>query len=145
MAERAAGLLLTARECDLLAILARAGAARLEQRNGASLPPRVTALLADLERFARTSRSAGQRPGPNIANLPDDGDLASSGTRIGVTAAAALARCSPQHVRRLCRRGDLSAARGPDGQWEIDEWSAAAHARQRKDAACLHVSDSPSG
>jgi hypothetical protein len=67
-----------------------------------------------------------------------------SGPRIGVTAAAVLTGLTPQHVRRLCRRGDLSADQTPSGVWQIDESSAAGYARRRKDAGCLLVV-SPSG
>jgi|SRR5580700_2878280 hypothetical protein len=137
------GFLLGRDDAELAAALARYAVAQLRRNNGAA-PPNAVALADDLERFARTSSPQASATGEH-ANLPDDDDLASSGARIGATAAAALTGLTPQHVRRLCRGGGLSAARGPRGAWEIDQWSVAGYARQRKDAACLLVSDFPNG
>jgi hypothetical protein len=137
------GFLLGRDDAELAAALARYAVVQLRRVNG-SAPANAVALAAELDRFARTSSAQASATGEH-ANLPGDGDLASSGPRIGVTAAAALTGLTPQYVRRLCRRGDLSAVRSPSGAWEIDQWSAAGYARQRKDATCLLVSDSPSG
>jgi hypothetical protein len=136
------GFLLNRIEAAGTAALIRIAVAQLQRVNGTA-PASAIALAAALERFARTS-SPQADAGREHANLPDSADLALSGPRIGVTAAAELAGYSPQHIRLLCRRGELLAVRSPSGGWEIDEHSAAMIARRRKDAqTCLTVS--PSG
>jgi len=140
------GVVLEGDEIRLAAYLVRLGTAALERRAGA-VPAVAAALRDQLARFAAEPAPPQASATGEHANLPGAAGLASSGPRISVAAAAALAGHSPQHIRRLCRRGDLAATRpaGPDGPWEIDEGSAAAYARRRKDATCLHVSDSPTG
>jgi hypothetical protein len=129
------GYLLGEQDAQLAWALIRHAALDLERRNGTA-PTGAAALEAGLGRFARRTLFAQASAEGEPVNLDDDPDPAQS-HQVGVTAAAALAGVSHQHIRRLCRRGDLIARKTPAGAWLIDASSAAALAarRERTDVA----------
>jgi hypothetical protein len=125
------GLLLTREEAAAVALLARAGADALQRRNGA-IPAAAVRLVEQLAEFGRRTPDVQDSGIAEPANPDGCPDPASSGPRIGVTAAATRLGVSPQAVRRWCRRGDLSARRDrPGGPWTIDTRSADALAARR--------------
>jgi hypothetical protein len=132
VAEQLAGFCLSDDEIVLAAVLVRAGAAAIESRNG-SMPAAAARLRDQLAMFARRIQLAQASAAGEHANLPGCPDGAASGARISVAAAARMAGFTPQHIRRLCHRGDLAAVRAPSGHWLIEAWSAGILAARREE------------
>ena len=139
MAEKLSGVRLSDEETRLAAYLVRAGVAAIERQSG-TLPAAAVRLRDQLDMFARRISYAQASAESEPANLPACPDPAESASllhrQISVTAAAALAGVSRQHIRRLCRRGVLIAAWSPAGTWQIELWSLEElAARRRKEAS----------
>jgi hypothetical protein len=122
MAERLDGVRLADDEVALVAALVRAGVAAIESRNG-SVPPAALWVRDRLAMFARrTSYAQARAPGEH-ANMAVASSPPPSAARVTVAEAAARTGYSPQHIRRLCDSGALTAARSAAGAWEIEAWS----------------------
>jgi hypothetical protein len=136
VAEHVSGVYLTEDELRAVASLVRMGCVVVEERNG-TLSARNAKLRDQLAMFARRTSFAqvsDVREPANLSSGPDPAPsclTASTGSDVSVAVAARRTGYSLQHVRRLCRHGDLIAWRAPSGTWLIDSDSAAALAASR--------------
>ena len=130
---RVDGLELSPDEVILAARRVSAGVAASERRNGCASPPAVQLrdqLAAFAREYQRETASVLGSDGRETAKLPAVVIVAGSARTQTVGAAAGLLGISPQHVRGLCRDGELTAVKAVTG-WRIEEWSVADLAARR--------------
>lgn len=103
-------------------------------------PPRALLALADeVHRLANLFRADAQVSGPPesvAASLPPLPAGWAPPERLSVDQAAQIMGVSPQYVRKLARRSDVTASRagGRGTPWEVDSASALAWVADRRQA-----------
>ncbi|MFH8471975.1 helix-turn-helix domain-containing protein [Streptomyces sp. NPDC018000] len=90
------------------------------QAGGGALTPDARALLRDLHRAAEGAEADTIEHSSDIGTVPPPPGTVNT---VSVAEAAAALECRPEYVRRLARRGDLTAHRLGRRAWAIDRAS----------------------
>lgn len=129
-----AGVFLSERDCALLDALLVRMLRDLHMRDGAA-PARLLDVVADIHQAAgefRASALVEAGSGTRFDGSGSGGGSSAATERLSVQEAARLSGLSDGYLRRLARRGDVTASRsGRRGEWVLDGSSVAAWVTDR--------------